>query len=97
MSDDVTLGELARRVDRLETTMQAGFAQLGEKMDRLPYVQAGTYESDKDATRDRLTKVETAQDRHDGRAWQVRTSVMVAAMGVPMSVIASVFASVLTR
>lgn len=46
MSDDVTLGELARRVDRMDREMQAGFAGLHEKIDRLAFVPAAVYAAD---------------------------------------------------
>lgn len=70
--DEVTTGELARRMDRLEMAVH----DVGGKLDQL--VQPATYVSDKNAIEARLARVERRSDVADARAWQTRLAIVVA-------------------
>ena len=87
MDDDVTLGELARRVDRLETAMTEGFRELRDEIRNLAFVPAGVYASDQSALRERIQQLEKRADRVDNRAWHVRASLLIAAFSGLLSLI----------
>lgn len=104
---DVTTGELGRRVDRLETGMQTGFAALADQLRSLQFVPIGVYTSDRSGDMERINRLEAdlrsereAREESEKvasqRAWQSRWSLITAAVGVPLAVVASVGASLLT-
>ena len=102
-STEVTLGEVSRGLSRVEREMQAGFSTMRAEISRLSFVPAQVYASDSAAYRDRMDRVEAAlrdegQLRHeaeslaDQRAWQSRLSIMLALVGMPLSIVGSVVA-----
>jgi len=78
MDDDVTLGEVVRRVDRLENAMVEGFRELRDEIRSLAFVPAGVYASDQSAMRERVDRLESRADQADNRAWHVRAALLVA-------------------
>lgn len=103
---EVTLGELGRRVDRLDTEMQAGFRSMREEIQRLAFVPAAVYAADRSGDHERLRRLEqdlseetearrTAEQAATQRAWQARWSLILAAIGVPFGVVASVLAGII--
>lgn len=93
----VNLGEVTRRVDRLETRMDANFQALSDKMERLAFVPAAVYASDRTADQERIRRVESDLAEAEQRGHQARWSLILAGLGVPLSVAASVLASHLTK
>lgn len=107
-SMDVNLGEVTRRVDRLETRMDAGFQALSDKMERLAFVPAAVYAADRAADQESVRRLEAdlrqeaqerkvAQEKADQRAHQVRWSLILAGLGVPLSVVAGVVTAHVTQ
>lgn len=103
---EVTIGELDRRVDRLERAMEAGFQGLREEIQRLSFVSAAVYAADRSADQERIRRLEAdlteerdartgAEQAVQQRAWQSRWSLIVALIGLPLSVIGSVLAALL--
>jgi hypothetical protein len=91
-----TLGELARRMDRLETTMAAGFDRLAGRLEH-DYVQLGVYASERSSLEGRVAALEAAEAARRGQSWQLRLSLAAALMSVPTSVIAAWLVSSLAR
>lgn len=98
---DVTLGEVVRRVDRLDREMMAGFASMREELRGLAFVPAAVYSADRVADDLRFRRLEDdlvaeragreeAERVADQRAWQARLSVVMAFVGLPLSVIGSI-------
>lgn len=76
--DDVTLGELGRRVDRLESQMWAGFEGIRAELRGLAFVPAGVYASDQAACNMRINRLEENYKTNDARSWQVKLAVIAA-------------------
>lgn len=104
--DDMTIGELSRRVDRLDTEMKAGIQAVREDIQRLQFVPAAVYASDRsgDAERVRRLEADLIEERRereaekgtaDQRAWQARLSLIMAMVGLPISLIGSILAAVI--
>lgn len=98
---DITLGELGRRVDRVEVEMRAGFDSMRQQIERLAFVPAGVYAADKSAEGQRIQRIEDALEREvearveaqktaDQRAWQSRWSLVMALIGMPLTVVGSI-------
>lgn len=101
---DVTLGEVARRVDRVETEMRTGFREVKEEIARLSFVPAAVYAADRSADAHRLTRLEddleaekqarqSAEQSAAHRGWQARLSLGVAMMGIVLSPAAAFLAA----
>lgn len=100
-SQDVTLGELARRVDRLDSAMVAGFATMQAELRGLAFVPAAVYSADRVTDDLRVSRLESdllaervgreeAERIAAQRAWQARLSMVMAFVGLPLSVIGSI-------
>lgn len=76
--DEVSTGELSRGLARVEDEMKAGFAQLRRELAAMTYVQPAVYAADQAATRDRLVRLEQAEQVAQQRAWQARLSLILA-------------------
>lgn len=98
-SMDVNLGEVVRRQDRMETRMDAGFQALGDKVERLTsgFVPAAVYAADRSADQERIRRVEGDLAQAEQRGHQARWSLILAGLGLPLSVAASVLAAQLTK
>jgi hypothetical protein len=103
---DVTIGELARGLSRVEREVQAGFAAIRQEISGLSFVPAQVYAADTSAWRDRVQRLErdlsaeaavrreteaTAQQR----AWQAKWSIMIALFGMPISIIGALIIAAL--
>jgi hypothetical protein len=73
--DEVTTGELARRMDRLDRRVDDGFRQIGVQLANQPYVHEDVYDVDKAAIERRVGELE------DRSKWVTRTFA-AALMGV---------------
>jgi len=100
-AQDISLGEVARRVDRLDSEMRAGFASMRDEIRGLAFVPAGVYTADRSADLERMRRFEddlaeemrtrvAVQQTTDQRAWQARLSLIVALLGLPISIIGSI-------
>lgn len=100
----ITLGEVGRRVDRLDSEMRAGFQKVAEQIAGLSFVPAAVYAADRSAEAERARRVEadlreeirareSAEQTSGQRAWQARLSLILALVGLPLSVIGSVVAA----
>jgi hypothetical protein len=98
---DITLGEVGRRVDRLDQEMRAGFAKVAEQLAGLAFVPAGVYAADQSAMAERMRRLEAdlrdeeaarraAEQTASHRAWQARLSLVMALLGLPLSVLGAV-------
>lgn len=92
---DVTINELARRVDRLDTAMASGFQSMREEIQRLAFVPAAVYAADRSGDQERIRRLEEGAKLVDQRAWQARTSLIVAVVGLPLSIIGSIIVAML--
>lgn len=101
---EVTLGEVARGLSRVEREMLAGFTALRQEIAGLAFVPAAVYAADQVAHRERVTRVEqdiadeaTARQQAESvaqqRAWQARWSIILAIACMPVSVAGSVIAA----
>ena len=99
--DDVTLGEVDRRVGRLEQRVDSGFKELKEEIARLSFVPAAVYAADRAGDAHRLAALEAdlalesrdrraAEDNARHRSFQARLALVVAALGIPASILAGV-------
>lgn len=109
MSDDskeVTLGEVARGLSRVEREMQAGFAAIRAEIQGLSFVPAAVYAADSLAYRERIERIEheqaaearmrrEAETASQQRAWQARWSIILAVIGMPISIGGAVIAALL--
>lgn len=97
-SGDVTIGEVARRVerldrslnqkvDKLENQMQQGFAELRDDIRNLQFVPAAVYQSDKEQFNQRIQNLEERQKVLDDRSWQVRLATLTAGMSAIVSIL----------
>lgn len=86
MEEQVTIGELGRRMDRVEEAVTRGFDRLTERLDR-DYVGVALYAADRAADRARMAKLEARAEGDAQRAWQSRLSLMVALLSVPAGII----------
>lgn len=98
---DITLGEVARRVDRLDQEMRAGFKAVQEEIAKLAFVPAAVYAADRAADVERIRRLEDDLKEEVGareetertaaqRTWQARLSLVMALIGLPLSVLGSV-------
>lgn len=96
---DVTLGEVARGLSRVEREMQA----IRREISQLSFVPAQVYAADSLAYRDRIERVEHAlaaevEARREvetvsaQRSWQSRWSITIALIGMPLSILGSIVA-----
>lgn len=83
--EQVTIGELGRRMDRVEGAVTRGFDRLAERLDR-DYVTVAVYAADRAADQARIAKLEARADGDSQRAWQTRLSLTLALLSVPASV-----------
>lgn len=79
-SDDPTLGEAIRRIDRLERAVTDGFRDINTRLENLQYVPMGLFIAE---LRSRDERIETLEDR---AKWLART-VGGALVGVVISMI----------
>lgn len=93
--DEVSTGELSRGLARVEQEMKDGFSQLRAELAAMTYVQPAVYAADQAATRDRLVRLEEAEKVAQQRAWQSRWSIIIALVGMPISIIGAVIAAML--
>jgi hypothetical protein len=100
---EVTLGEVSRGLSRVEREMHAGFAAMRAEIGMLSFVPSQVYAADMMAYRDRLERAEVAirseselrRETETGasqRAWQGRIGILLALVGMPLSIIGSVVA-----
>jgi hypothetical protein len=100
---EVTLGEVSRGLFRVEREMHAGFTAIRQEIGKLSFVPAQVYAADTMAYRDRVERIEAtlrgeAELRREAetaaaqRTWQARLSMMLALVGMPLSIIGSVVA-----
>lgn len=103
---EVTLGEVARGLSRVEREMQVGFAAIRAEIQGLSFVPAAVYAADMLAHRERLDRIEReaaeeteirreAEATAQQRAWQARWSIILAVVAMPISVLGSVVAALL--
>lgn len=81
MPEDVTLGELGRRVDRVETSVRDGFDHVHRQIESLTFVNKDTYEARHKAVTDRLDVLEE-RDR-----WRGRTIIVSLCLPVLVAII----------
>lgn len=86
--DNITLGEIWRRLDSLERRFDVRATELGNKIDSLQFVHKDTYEAEKHADRTRLDAIEERL-RFYGRTMFVQ-------LGLPI-LVALILAVVLTQ
>jgi hypothetical protein len=103
---EVTLGEVARGLGRVEREMQAGFQAIKDEIKSLSFVPAAVYSADKVAQHDRMERLELdleeekvlrrdAEAISNQRAFQSRWSIILALVAMPISVIGSVLAALI--
>lgn len=101
---EVTLGEVARGLGRVEREMHEGFAAMRREISTLSFVPAAVYAADMMAYRDRVDRLEVDLNEESGtrrdaehvaqqRAWQSRWSIILALVGMPISIIGAVVAA----
>lgn len=86
MSDDITTGEVVRRLDRFEKTTADAFKELGQKLDSMNVVYRDVYEADQKLTAEKFERIEErlrdqksrARALLDGVAFPVLVAVIVA-------------------
>jgi hypothetical protein len=88
MPEDVTMGELARRLDRLEMRQGEAFTEVHRQIDNLQFVHRDTYLVQMTAMSDRL---ETLEEKN---RWMARASVTSIIFPV---IVAVILALALTR
>ncbi|MFI6760596.1 hypothetical protein ACIBF5_15820 [Micromonospora sp. NPDC050417] len=105
-ADPVTLGELGRRVDRVDVEMRNGFQQLREELRGLTFVPAAVYAADRSGDHERMRRLEgdlkeeiTAREEAEKvagqRAWQSRLSLTLAIVGLPISIVGSIVVAII--
>lgn len=88
MADDVTLGEVVRRLDSLEKRMDGNFGNVTRQLENLQFVHRDTYSVQMAAVVDRLEALE------ESKAWVARG--LVTCLIFPV-VVAIILAVVLTQ
>lgn len=86
MSDDITTGEVVRRLDRFEKTTADAFRALSDKLDNMNVVYRDVYDADQRLTSEKFRRIEERlQDQRsrfravvDGVAFPVLVAVIVA-------------------
>lgn len=86
MEEQVTIGELGRRMDRVEDTLTRGFDKLTARLDR-DYVQIAVYAADRNADNARLAALEAESAGAKQRIWQIRLAMYASLLSVPVGVI----------
>lgn len=92
----------------LGNEMRAGFQALSDKMERLAFVPAAVYAADRAADQESVRRLaddlrqeaqerKAAEEKADQRAHQVRWSLILAGLGVPLSVVAGVVTAHVTQ
>lgn len=76
--DDMTLGELSRRLDAMERRLEAEFSKIGRSIESLNFVHIEQYRAERDALRSDVA------DIRDNLKWIVRS--VVAALLFPLLV-----------
>ena len=95
---EVTLGEVARGLSRVEREMQVGIAAIRQEIAALAFVPAAVYAADMSAHRERVTRLErdlaeesavrqNTEAVSQQRAWQAKWSIILAFVGMPISVV----------
>jgi hypothetical protein len=103
---EVTLGEVARGLNRVEREMHEGFAAIRREIGHLSFVPAAVYSADMVAYRERMERVEAglAEEislrREDAqtssqRAWQSRWGIALALIAMPISIVGAVIAALI--
>lgn len=69
MSGEVTIWELSRRIDRMDSRIESGFTKLEASISALQFVPMNLYISERKATDARLTELE------DKNKWLTRLTV----------------------
>lgn len=86
--DEITLGEIARRMDRMEQRMEQGFQNATQQIESLAFVSKDTYEVQMRALNERLGTVDKRQDAsEESRRWMVRALVTSLLLPVVVAVI----------
>lgn len=81
--DDMSNGEIARRLTDLSLAMREGFAHVNDRLDR--YLLTDVYTSDRQHFERRLDSLERRDaDRTNGTRWGVGTALSVAAIVVSL-------------
>lgn len=88
MADDVTMGELARRLDRVETRITEQFSDMHRQLEGLQFVHRDTYLVQMSAITDRLEALE------EKNTWIARA--LVTSIIFPV-IVAIILALALTR
>jgi hypothetical protein len=60
-ADEVTSGELSRRLDAMERRMDAGFGRVSQQVENLQFVHRDAYQAEQRAVVDRLVKLEQSK------------------------------------
>jgi hypothetical protein len=105
-STEVTLGEVARGLGRVEREIEVGFQAIRQEIKSLSFVPAAVYSADKVAQHDRIGRLEEdleeekvlrrdAEALSSQRAWQSRWSLLLALFGMPISVVGAVAAALI--
>lgn len=85
-SSRITLGELGRRIDRLEQDSHSGFASLHRRLDELNFVHPETFAMQMQLEAARQADLDRRVDKlENGQQWLVRTiaaALILAAVGV---------------
>jgi hypothetical protein len=95
MDAEITIGELGRRLDRLETTVATGFERLATRLER-DYVQVAVYATERAADLARIASLEAETATRGQQRWQTRLALTAALLSVPTSVIAAWLTAALT-
>lgn len=88
--EDVTLGELSRRVERLETQVSAGFEAMRSELRTLTFVPAGVYASDQSGVNMRIQRLEELNKTMENRSWHIRFAIIAAIFSGLMTIVTTV-------
>lgn len=91
-SDDLTVGEVGRRLDEMRGYIKEGFDQVNARFDKIDVVSSGEYRAHREADKARFEGVEEDVKEIQRRAWG---NVKVALAGL-VTIGSSVIGAVLT-
>jgi hypothetical protein len=95
---DVTIGEIGRRLDRLESTVHNGFEALGKRIEGLPFLPVAVYMADKATVLEQRkgleAEIKVERERLDHIEASIQWLARALAGAVVTGVVAAVFAAV---
>lgn len=76
MADDVTIGEVARGLEKLEARLSERITLVAAQIDRLQFVPRDTFEARTAAQTDRMDALEARMDRRDDEQSRLRMVIV---------------------